>query len=324
MRLSSLLLLTALMPAFAFAQESAPEAAPAATETAPLPVSVPKKPLKSGRSVTDYVVLNVDGTEIHRSEVVALWKGLFAGQGQEAPDFDSQDPKIKQNVLSGLASEIVVLNQAKKDGLEEDEAVLKKFELAKRQLLIQEYVSRKLAPQMNEAALHEYYEKQMSKLGKQQEVRVRHILVKTPEEAKRAYERIQGGEDFAKVASDMSIEKSSGAQGGEVGWVGKGYAVPEFVNAALPLKDGEVSKPVKTAFGWHLIQAEEHRTRTPAPFEESKPQVAQQAQNAAMQDLVQNLLQKSDIKYFSQSGERLPFNRKLPDNGAANPAPAAR
>lgn len=326
MRLS-LLLLTVLLPTAALAQEVETPGPEDALMEAPAPsqapqMSVPAKkaaPLKIGnpRAATDYVVLEVDGTQVHRSEVQGLWQSLF--EGREAPNFDSQEPKIKQNILTGLASEIVVLNAAKKEGLEEDTTVQKKVELAKRQIVIQEYIQRNLTPKLNDTTLRAYYDKQVSSLGKQQEVRVRHILVKTPEDAKRAYERIKGGEDFGKVAKDMSIEKSSGAQGGEVGWVGRGYAVPEFVGAALPLKDGEVSKPVKTAFGWHVIQAEEHRARNVAPFEDSKPQVAQKAQSAMMQELVQGLLQKSDIKYYSPSGDRQPFNRSLP----AESAPAA-
>lgn len=328
MRLS-LLLLAILLPFAVLAQEAETPGSDNALMEAPAPskapqMSVPAKkaaPVKIGgaRTPTDYVVLDVDGAPVHRSEVQALWQTLF--EGREAPDFDSQDPKIKQNILTGLASEIVVLNAAKKEGLDQDTTVQKKVELAKRQIVIQEYIQRNLAPKMNDTNLRSYYDKQVAGMGKQQEVRVRHILVKTPEEAKRAYERIKGGEDFGKVAKDMSIEKSSGAQGGEVGWVGKGYAVPEFVNAALPLKDGETSKPVKTAFGWHVIQAEEHRARNVAPFEDSKPQLAQKAQSAMMQELVQGLLQKSDIKYYSPSGERQPFNRSLPTETAA---PAAQ
>ncbi len=331
MRLSSLLLLATFIPALSLAQEAetdtsgttAPSSAPAPAPAMSKPaMSVPPKRAAHPAGLGgNYTVLEVDGIPIRRVEVQSLWQSLF--EGREAPNFDTQDPKVKQNILTGLASEVVVINAAKKEGLDEDTTVLKKIELAKRQILVQEYIQRHLAMKTDEASLHNFYEKEVASLGKQQEVRVRHILVKTPEEAKKAYERIKGGEDFAKVASDMSIEKGSSAQGGEVGWVGRGYAVPEFVNAALPLKDGEVSKPVKTAFGWHVIQAEEHRARNVAPFEESKAQVAQKAQAAAMQELVQNLLQKSDIKYYSQSGERQPFNRTLPNENAA-PAAGAR
>ncbi len=85
------------------------------------------------------------------------------------------------------------------------------------------------------------------------EVRASHILVKTEQEAQELYSEISSGKDFAQIASEKSL-CPSGANGGDLGFFGKGMMVKPFEDAAFSLEVGELSKPVETQFGWHLIQ----------------------------------------------------------------------
>ena len=85
-----------------------------------------------------------------------------------------------------------------------------------------------------------------------QEVRASHILVKTEEEANKLYEDIKAGKNFADIAAMVSL-CPSGANGGDLGFFGKGMMVKPFEDAAFSLDIGELSKPVETQFGWHLI-----------------------------------------------------------------------
>ena len=85
-----------------------------------------------------------------------------------------------------------------------------------------------------------------------EEVRASHILVQTEEEANQLYEEIKGGKNFADVAAMVSL-CPSGASGGDLGYFGKGVMVKPFEDAAFSLEVGELSKPVETQFGWHLI-----------------------------------------------------------------------
>lgn len=84
------------------------------------------------------------------------------------------------------------------------------------------------------------------------EVRASHILVKTEEEAKKLYDEIKAGKDFADAAAEYSL-CPSGAAGGDLGFFGKGMMVKPFEDAAFALEVGELSEPVETQFGWHLI-----------------------------------------------------------------------
>lgn len=85
------------------------------------------------------------------------------------------------------------------------------------------------------------------------EVRASHILVKTEEEAKKLYDEIKAGKNFADAAAEVSL-CPSGAAGGDLGFFGKGMMVKPFEDAAFSLEVGELSEPVQTQFGWHLIQ----------------------------------------------------------------------
>lgn len=93
----------------------------------------------------------------------------------------------------------------------------------------------------------------------EEQVWARHILVETEEEAQAIYERLQDGEDFAAVAKEVSKDTGSGANGGDLGWFGRGAMVPEFEKVAFNLEIGEISEPVQSEFGYHIIQALGHQ-----------------------------------------------------------------
>ena len=84
------------------------------------------------------------------------------------------------------------------------------------------------------------------------EIKASHILVKTEDEANELYEEIKAGKDFAEAAAEVSL-CPSGVSGGDLGYFGKGMMVKPFEDAAFALNVGELSKPVQTQFGWHLI-----------------------------------------------------------------------
>lgn len=90
------------------------------------------------------------------------------------------------------------------------------------------------------------------------EVRASHLLVPTQEEAEACRKQIEGGEEFAKVAQSVS-KCPSGAQGGDLGFFGRGMMVPEFDQAAFKLPVGQLSEPIQTQFGWHLLLVTEQR-----------------------------------------------------------------
>ena len=126
------------------------------------------------------------------------------------------------------------------------------------------------------------------------EIHARHILVPTEAEAKAALKRVKKGEDFAKVADELS--KDPGSQGGDLGWFTKDQMVPEFADAAFKLEHGQISDPVKSQFGWHVIKVEGKREKSFPPFEQVKDQVARYVAQKAQSDLIRRLRESAKIE----------------------------
>lgn len=118
-----------------------------------------------------------------------------------------------------------------------------------------------------------YFEEHQAELGQPEQVKASHILVATEDEAKQIVSQLQGGADFAALAAEKSQDPGTKDQGGDLGFFGRGELVPEFENVAFTLAAGQVSAPVQTQFGWHLIKVAEHRPATPATLEAVKEDI---------------------------------------------------
>ena len=140
----------------------------------------------------------------------------------------------------------------------------------------------------------------------EEQVWARHILVETEAEAQTIYTELQAGGDFAKIAKERSKDTGSGANGGDLGWFGKGQMVPEFETAAFGLKVGEISKPVKSQFGYHIIQVIAHQDR---PLTEDQ---YQQKKQTEFDDWLKGVREKANIKTYDVWKDRVPTEPTLP------------
>ena len=138
------------------------------------------------------------------------------------------------------------------------------------------------------------YEDVASKQKPETEYHARHILVPTEAEAKAALARVKAGEDFAKVADELS--KDPGSQGGDLGWFTKDKMVPEFAEATSKLDKGQVSDPVKSEFGWHIIKLEDKREKAFPPFDAVKDQVSRYVIQKAQSDEIMKLREAAKIE----------------------------
>jgi len=137
----------------------------------------------------------------------------------------------------------------------------------------------------------------------QEEVRARHILLKTEKEANDALAELKKGADFAAVAKSKSTDGSA-RDGGDLGYFSRGDMVAEFSDAAFAMKPGEVSKaPVKSQFGWHLIKVEDRRLSTAPSFEETKDQLRTEVSQEMAGELVEELRGKAKVERFDLDGK---------------------
>lgn len=128
----------------------------------------------------------------------------------------------------------------------------------------------------------------------EEQVWARHILLSDEAIAMATLDRLKKGEDFAKLATELSQDTGSGANGGDLGWFGKGAMVPEFEAAAFALKVGEISEPVQSNFGWHIIQL---LGRTTVPMTASQ---YEQARQTAFNDFLTKLRDESDVVTYDE------------------------
>ena len=221
----------------------------------------------------------VDGRNITQSDVFQLIQNI----GQSAAAFQSEEGQ--KQLLDELVMQELLYSDALKQGLQEEEAFKSALEEMQRSLLKQ-YAMKKLLDGIDadEAEIKDYYEQHPSSFASPEKASANHILVDTLEEAEKIAEEIKNGLDFKEAAKKYSSCPSS-SQGGALGQFTRGQMVPEFEKATFSMTPGSISEPVKTQFGYHLIQLESLTPAGTMPYEAVKAQVKEQLLLAKRQAL---------------------------------------
>jgi peptidyl-prolyl cis-trans isomerase C len=155
-----------------------------------------------------------------------------------------------------LVKKELLYMEAKKRSLDKDKDLQRKIEEFKKITIINKLLEKEMetAGKVEDKDVKEFYEKNKEDFRVNLQVRLSHIVVKTEDDANKAIDRLQKGEDFAKVASEISIDKASAKSGGDIGTFKKGDLAPELEEIAMKLKKGEISRPVKLKDGIHIIK----------------------------------------------------------------------
>ncbi len=214
----------------------------------------------------DKVLAEVNGIPIRESDM-ALAEAEIGAELARIPLAER-----RAIVLRYLIDTILLAEAGKKAGLDKDPAFQKRLAFYMRRALRDAYFDKYIRDAVSEAEAKAIYDKQVAGMKPEEEVRARHILVKEESEARDIIERLARGEDFAKLAKEKSIGPSK-VQGGDLGYFPRGRMIKPFEDAAFALKVGEVSEPVKTRFGWHVIKVEDRRKRPIPSFDSLKDQI---------------------------------------------------
>lgn len=240
------------------------------------------------------VLAEVNGKEIRLSDVYELMQGM-----------DDRERFNNDEGINILADELInqelLLEDAKAKKYDQDKEFAKELEIVKNNML-KNYAMHKVfeSVTITDKELKEYYENNKETLFSPVTYTASHILVEDEKEADRIYEEIKDGKDFAKAAEEYSLDPSA-KNGGQLGSFPRGVMVKEFQEGLDSLKVGEISKPVKTEFGYHLIKLDDKK-EIESTFEEIKDQVRStyemlKRQNEYM-DLVNKLAEKAEVKKF--------------------------
>ncbi len=243
----------------------------------------------------DPVVAKVGDEEIHRSEVVEAYKTL--------PEQFAQIPidALFNDLLQQLVDRKVVAIAARKAGLENDPEVKAKVALLEERVLEEVYVTRTIDPTITDAVLKAKYDQIIAQNPAEEEVRARHILVDSEEEAKKLKAELDKGADFAELANKNSKDSRDGS-GGDLGYFTRDRMVPEFAEAAFSAEKGKVVGPVKTQFGWHLILVVDKRKQEPPPFDQVKAQLKEMVAQELTTAKIEELKQGVPVQLMNQDG----------------------
>jgi len=173
-----------------------------------------------------------------------------------------------------------------------------RMEYMRRRALREEFFDTKIKTAVSEAAAKTFYNDQIKGMNPEEEVKARHILVETEDEARDLFEKINRGEDFAKLAGAHSRDPGTKGNGGLLGFFSRGQMVPQFEQAAFSLEAGDVSEPVQSRFGWHLIKLEEKRTKPLPTFDDVKDRILNSMILQQAQAEAESLREKAKIEYL--------------------------
>lgn len=233
------------------------------------------------------VIATVNGTDITLGHMIAMREGL-PEQYKDLPDdvlFNGVlDQIIQQTALTQIAEGEITA----RDTIELDNQ--------RRTYLAAAVLNRAADAAVTDEALQRLFDETYSKAAPTREFNAAHILVATEDEAKALKAELDGGGDFAELAKTKSSDPGSAQNGGDLGWFGPGMMVEPFEKAVMTMQPGQVSDPVQTQFGWHVIRLSETRLATGPTLEEKRPELAGELQSKAVEDYVTALTAKADVK----------------------------
>ena len=234
-------------------------------------------------------VATVNGVAIPVARANALLNSQLA-QGQQ----DSE--QLRAAVRNDLINREMLSQASKKKGFDKKAEVLAQFELARQGILVNAYLQDFVTshPVKDEAVKSEY--DGIVKAMGDKEYKARHILVEKEDEAKGLIARLQKGEKFEELAK-VSKDPGNKDRGGDLGWGAPSGYVKPFADALIALEKGKFSAaPVKTEFGWHVIQLDDVRDLKHPPFDEVKPQIQQRLQQQMLEKHIAELRAKTKVE----------------------------
>lgn len=246
----------------------------------------------------DQVAAVLDGKEIKMQEVFIAFRAL--PQEQQAKGLEAIYPALLEQVIAYQA----LTNQGRKAGLAKDPEVIARLERAENAAIHDRYIKQVVIDQVKDDEIKQAYQDWLKANPPGEERQARHILVAGEAEANTARGRLVAGEDFVALAKELSTGPSA-TNGGDLGWFAKGRMVPEFEQIAYQLTINEISKPVQTKFGWHVIQLVGIRAMQSPSIEEFKAAYLNQKANSILSEKVKEIYTTAKIEKFNLIGQPL-------------------
>ncbi len=256
----------------------------------------------------DPVIARANGVDIRQSD-------LAFAEEEIGGNMPAMSPEQKRDYLVTYVADVIVLAQAaEKQQLQQQVEIQRQLAFERNKVLMAALLQKAGQTAVTEQEMRKVYDDAVKQMTNEQEVHASHILVETEDEAKAIKGQLNAGADFAKLAKEKSRDPGA-ANGGDLGWFTKDQMVPEFAEAAFRLDKGQISDPIHTQFGWHIIKVMDKRIKPTPSFEAVKDQIQTYIVHRAQAELVDSLRKTAQIERFDQP--------KAP-NAISNPSGAVK
>lgn len=250
------------------------------------------------RAQEDPVVARVNGMEIRQSDLAVAEEDV----GPQLQQLQQMPPEARRDYLITYLADLLVVSKAAEDKKLGDGAEFKrKLALNRNKLLMEALLTAEAKAAVTDAAMRKVYDEATKQMSAEQEVHARHILVESEDDAKKILADLKNGGDFAAIAKEKSKDPGA-AEGGDLGYFTKDQMVPEFSETAFKLEKGQLSDPVKTQFGWHIIKVEDKRSKPVPEFEKVKDQIETYVSRKAQAEMITKLRDTAKIERLDAKG----------------------
>jgi peptidyl-prolyl cis-trans isomerase C len=257
---------------------------------------------------TDHEVLARVGKDSLTMEKFSL---MVQGMPPQYQAMVNNMPEVKNDLIRSWTETTLLAKEALGSGLDKDPAVTLKLEEMKNRILVEILISKQIdtTTPVPEEEIQSYYDSHPDEFIQGELVKAQHILIRTgknasPEEQAKAMEhiteiqeRLQQGESFMELAKEFSEDPGSKDKGGDLGYFGKGHMVPEFEDAAFSTAVDQVSSPVKTQYGFHIIKVNDKTNPMKIPFEKISQKLEETLRAERNHKALQGLLSELKEKY---------------------------
>lgn len=251
----------------------------------------------SGQKEDSNVLATYNGGKVTLSEVSKHFQKLFDTQPElKDKKFEDLPAAAQESLVRNYILAKLFEKEAKAEGIEDSESFKEKISALKTQLVQQELLEKYVKKLVTEEVIENGYNQLVKNNVGKSEMQASHILVATKAEADDLLQRITVGANFGDLAKQYSLDTGSKEKAGSLGRFVQGQFVPEFEARLATMKKGEVSEPVQTKFGWHIIRLEDKRPYAIPSKEDARQAIINSLNNDAINKLASDLTSKADIK----------------------------
>lgn len=239
----------------------------------------------------DKVVATIDGKPITEADLAVADSEIGGDMGSMSPD------QKRMSLVEFLIDNQLFAEAAAANKLDQGPEFESRLAYLKRRALRELYFDKVIKASVSDAEARTLYDTQVKKLKPEEEVQASHILVESEAAAKEIKEKLKNGGDFAALAKENSKDPGSKDNGGDLGFFTRGQMVPQFEEVVFNLNKGDVSDPVQTQFGWHIIKVLDKRMKAPPAFDVVKDRILQSMLLQKASQTAVDLRSKAKIEY---------------------------